>query len=113
MKSINIAITDEGRLDLRCSEEMHVQEVLEITLNAQLAALKQVVDKTPEEHKEEVKKDLFDMYNLGASNILDAFAPEIEVHPELDVHEMLAKENEIIDTAYEAYEKVMKETDAS
>ena len=113
MQSVNIAITDEGALDIRSNEPIGVQDILALTLNAQLAVLNKVLEEAPEDIKEDVKKDLFDMYNLGASNILAAFAPEFEVHPELDVHEMLAEENAAIDSAYAAYEKVMKETDAS
>ena len=101
MKSINIAITDEGAMDFRCSEPMQIQDVLALTMNAQLAALNKVLSEIPEKDKDAVKKDLFDMYNLGASNVLSVFAPEIEVHPELDVEEMLKVENDIIDAAYE------------
>ena len=49
------------------------------------------------EKAEEVKRELYDLVNIGASNILKKFAPEFELRPDLTAEAIMKAENEILD----------------
>ena len=79
------------------SEELHVADYINITLAAQLNMFSDILRRTDEEERERTRGELYDMYNLAASAFLKAFAPELELRPELTEEAILRAENEILD----------------
>lgn len=90
-----ISITQDGMM--LSSEELHVADYVNITLFAQLNMFNDILRRTDEEERERTRGELYDMYNLAASAFLKAFAPELELRPELTEEAILRAENEILD----------------
>lgn len=101
-----ISITQDGMM--LSSEELHVADYINITLAAQLNMFSDIVHKTKEEDKENVRGELYDMYNLAASAFLKAFAPEFELRPDLTEEAILRAENEILDERAANVDKVIE-----
>ena len=85
-----ISINSEGNI--------RVDDALGITLTAQLAIMRAVLEKSKadgatKEELQTIKEDLYDKFNAGASNILYLFAPDEELHPDLTVEAMKAAED--------------------
>lgn len=97
MKTITLCFDPEKGISTNSDQPITFEEFLFITSNSNLAFAKKIVEDTPEEHKLEAKKTLYDLINLAASNVLRAFAPEIEMHPTLTEDAILRAENEIIE----------------
>lgn len=98
--TINIEI-EEGKVRASSDSPINVLQMLEVTFALQLQAMNNFIAMIPSEDKEAVKEDLFDKYNQAASNILDMFAPEYELHPGLTAEAILKAENEIIEAEYD------------
>lgn len=94
MSNISIEKT-KNQLKIKTGK-LSVLEALQTLFHTQLALLNAAVDAVPPEKKEIVKADLYEIYNIGASNTLAIFAPEIEMRPDLTVQAILEKENEIL-----------------
>lgn len=90
-----IGITDEGAF--LSSEAMMADELIRILMLAALNAMKEVVNNTEEEHRQACKEELYDYFNKSASAVLETFAPEIELRPDLTTEAILKAENEILD----------------
>lgn len=101
-----ISITQDGMM--LASEELHVADYINITLTAQLNMFNDIVHKTKEEDKENVRGELYDMYNLAASAFLKAFAPELELRPDLTEEAILRAENEILKEKAKQIDKVIE-----
>lgn len=101
-----ISITQDGMM--LASEELHVADYINITLAAQLNMFNDIVHKTKEEDKENVRGELYDMYNLAASAFLKAFAPELELRPDLTEEAIMRAENEILKEKAEQIDKVIE-----
>lgn len=98
--NININVTDKG-VDLKVDQPTNIQELLAALFSAQLGAMKGLLDKVPDEHKQVIKEDLYDKYNIGASNVLHFLAPDLDLRPDLTVDAILEAENKIINERYE------------
>lgn len=90
-----ISITTDGML--LSSEPMTAQNYINATLVTQLNIFNNIVDNAPDEDKQKIKEELYDIYNAAASAFLEAFAPDIELRPDLTAEAIMEKENEIID----------------
>ena len=53
----------------------------------------------------ELKGMLYDFYNVNASNLLVAFAPEFEKNPDLTTQAILKAENDLIEEKYDELKK--------
>ena len=95
---IHIKIKDE-QVTCHTDKDMSIQDILQATCTATLGMLKRLVELAPEESKQEIKEDLYDMYNAAASNTLRYFAPDIDMRPHLTSQAILEAENEIIERA--------------
>lgn len=93
---ITISIKN-NKLAIKTDEPTEGMAVLHYLFSSQLALMNSIMDKVPEEHKEEVKGDLYDKYNYGASNILGMFAPELELRPNLTTKAILEAENKLLE----------------
>ena len=101
-----ISITQDGMI--LSSEQLHVADYINITLAAQLNIFKDVLNNAKEEDRDEVRGELYDMYNLAASAFLKAFAPELELRPDLTEEAILRAENEILDERAADIDKVIE-----
>lgn len=67
---------------------------------ALLGTAKNVIAQVPDIHKDAVTKDIHDMLNYGASNLLSILAPDLELRPELTEKAILEMENKLIMEEY-------------
>jgi hypothetical protein len=91
-----ISLTDDGMF--MASENITPAEFINMVLAAQLNLFNHIMSQAPEEDQTKLKGELYDLYNRGASAFLEAFAPEIELRPDLTAEAILKAENEILDT---------------
>lgn len=89
-----ISITQDGMI--LSSEQLHVTDYVNITLAAQLNIFNDILNNVKEEDRDEVRGELYDMYNLAASAFLKAFAPDLELRPDLTEEAIMRAENEIL-----------------
>ena len=69
------------------------------------AAKGPVTDQKVREKVAELKGMLYDFYNVNASNLLAAFAPEFEKNPDLTTQAILKAENDLIEEKYNELNK--------
>jgi len=97
MRDNKITITiKDGQVTTHNKVPIPIFDTIEVFLKVTLAAMNQVVSNASEEARPKVKEDLYELFNIAASNTLAIFAPEIEMRPDLTVQAILEKENEII-----------------
>ena len=101
-----ISITQDGMI--LSSEQLHVTDYINITLAAQLNIFNDILNNAKEEDRERTRDELYDMYNLAASAFLKAFAPELELRPDLTEEAILRAENEILEERAAAIDKVIE-----
>lgn len=89
-----ISITQDGMI--LSSEQLHVTDYINITLAAQLNIFNDILNNAKEEDRERTRDELYDMYNLAASAFLKAFAPDLELRPDLTEEAIMRAENEIL-----------------
>lgn len=88
-----------------------ITDFLQLVSTGILAALTAVVDAAEdEETKEQIREDLYDMYNAAASNTLHYFAPNIDMRPHLTAQAILEAEDAIIAREANKYAKAAKAT---
>lgn len=91
-----ISLTEDGRM--MSSEELTAVDFVNITLSTQMQIFKSIVNQAKDaEEAEAIVEDLYDMYNQAASAFLTAFAPDLELRPDLTAEAILKAENEILD----------------
>lgn len=93
---IVLKLLDDGTLQLHTDSPILLDDFITATLTAQLSMMQHCVDDTPEEIRQGVKQNIYDMYNNAASYTLAKFAPELELHPNLTTQAILEAENKII-----------------
>lgn len=103
-----ITLTDDGHF--LSSDPINPIDYINITLNTQMqlfqSTLKHIED---DAERQKIKEDIYNTYNESASAFLSAFAPEIELRPDLTTQAILEKENEILDrTAHKNKYKAIK-----
>lgn len=97
MKTFTIQFDREKKeLKLFFSDPVPYEEFVEVAYNAILTVSHNLLKDVEEEHVTEVKGKMYDLINIGASNILNAFAPELELRPNLTTEAILRAEDEII-----------------
>ena len=79
----NVSLSFEG-------EAPNIPDFITTLFTAVLGAVKQIPD-TPE-----VKEEVYDMINIAASNLLEQYAPEIEMRPNLTVDAIVEAENQLL-----------------
>jgi hypothetical protein len=81
-------------------KSLNLSELIQVTCTGILCAMKSVVESAPEDQRQQVMEDLYDLYNAAASNTLAYFAPEIEMRPHLTSQAILDAEDAIINKEY-------------
>lgn len=89
------SLTEDGYI--LSNEQLHVVDFINMTLSAQMQMFKRILQEAPKEQHTKLKEELYDTYNHAASAFLKAFAPEIELRPDLTEAAILKAENEILD----------------
>ncbi len=97
-ESVEIKITlENNQVSVKSSRPVPFEEFLQIVQTAILSGLHAIHEKVPEEHREEAKGELYDVYNIAASRTLEEFAPEIEMRPDLTTQAIFEAEQNILD----------------
>ena len=91
-----IELTDDNRVLFNQDKAAPFTQISLMLYSVMLNYANSVIDIVPEAAKETVKAEIYDIINIGASNVLGKFAPEIEVRPNLTTEAILKAENEII-----------------
>jgi len=84
MKTLTITLTEDNKLGVTASEFLSAADVINLSLNASLAAMNNTLEAAPSELKIDIKQHLFDVFNITASSLLSTFAPDIELRPDFD-----------------------------
>ena len=93
-----ICITEDG--GIMQSEPMNAQDLSAILLTGILNSLIYFVNKQEtEEEKKACAEELYDMFNLQASALLEQLIPDKELRPDLTAEAIMRAENEILDEA--------------
>ena len=110
-KTLTLTIAEDNqKVSIRADENLSFPEVMQAMSTAILHIMrdctdftvKQILAQNPD-HEDQAtlkeaatkrcKEELYDMFNCAASNVLCAFAPEIEAHPDLTAQALLDAEN--------------------
>lgn len=88
-----------GKIDTNFDKPVRMDDFMTVLFTVQLEMMKgslahaQKADLTPEQITQ-IRDDMYDKYNAGASNVLYLFAPDNELHPDLTVEAMKAAEDQ-------------------
>lgn len=94
--TITIEVNKDNAIATTVSEPVTVDAFLNATSTAQLGAMQTYVASIPEDQREKVIKDLYDSYNIIASTVLSAFAPDLELRPDLTEEAIMEAEKMIM-----------------
>lgn len=97
MSNKKITLEFEGD-DLKINEEgvFHFKETVTVLSNYMLHIMKKFNEAVPEEHQERTKQLIYDTMNEHFTVILEKFAPEYELRPDLTVDAIAKAEHEIL-----------------
>ena len=85
-----------GKVKVHHRKPLPITDFFQIIFTGLLAAMQGVASKAPEGKELIIREDLYDKFNFVASNVLEMFAPEIEMRPHLTTQAILEAENKII-----------------
>ena len=89
---INILQTTEDKVSVQISSQTTFPEALVLIQTALLTIMKQADQGIPE-----IKEDVYDKVNTSTSRLLEIYAPEFELRPDLTAQAILEAENKILD----------------
>ena len=89
------AITSGGAV--LASDAFTLDELINATSCAILNMMKATIDNLPEDQREEARGVMYDYYNNTASALLEAFAPDKELRPDLTAEAIMAAEDQLLD----------------
>jgi hypothetical protein len=76
MKKIVITFNKQHQLSTH-TENVNLEEFIELTLSATLALMQQTLNRAPDEHRQQLESYIFDQFNVAASTTLAQFSPTI------------------------------------
>lgn len=88
-----------GKIDTNFDKPVRIDDFMTVLFTVQLEMMRGTLAQaekaghTPQEI-EQIRDNLYDNYNAGASNVLYLFAPDNELHPDLTVEAMKAAEDQ-------------------
>lgn len=110
-KQLVISILSNGKVQVESrAGHFDFDTLIQTTNSILLNAMNQIVDNVPNQHKEDAKGELYDVYNRVASRTLEMFAPEYELRPTLTQQAILEAENRIMQRTIRRAEKHNKKT---
>lgn len=89
---MKITITEK---QLEIEGEVSLERFMELTATYQLQMMNNILEDAPEEHKQQIKEFIFDQTNQLFSAVLDNFAPDIELRPDITEEAILKAELEL------------------
>jgi predicted metal-dependent hydrolase len=102
MKDVSIKIKIKNdQLTVEANRGVTSPEYMEIFAKVNLAIMQQTLANASEENRARIEDELYDLYNIAASNTLMLFAPGKELRPNLTAQAILEAENAIIDREYQ------------
>jgi spore germination protein GerM len=81
-------------------KNLHITDLIQVLSTVILNAMKSLVKAAPIGKQMELRNDLYDMYNMAASQTLRYFAPDLELHPGLTEQAIMEAENNIVNREY-------------
>lgn len=100
----NMKITIEvdektGHIDTNFDKPVRIDDFMTVLFTVQLEMMKGTLAQAKkaghsEQELTQIRDNLYDNYNAGASNVLYLFAPDNELHPDLTVEAMKAAEDQ-------------------
>ena len=93
---IHIHLLDNGKLEYKTKHPIALDDLLSVFMSLSLGAMNAVVNDAPKDTKDECRGTLYDLFNVAASKVLQNFAPEMELHPNLTAKAIMEAENRII-----------------
>lgn len=97
---ITIELNDKNQVLAQLDEPMAIDDILPMLFTVQLSYMRSFIEQVKEksditpENLQNLKEDLYDKYNAGASNVLSLFIPDKELRPDLTVEAMKAAEDQ-------------------
>lgn len=97
---ITIELNDKNQVLSQLDEPMAIDDILPMLFTVQLSYMRSFIEHVKEksnitpENLQNLKEDLYDKYNAGASNVLSLFIPDKELRPDLTVEAMKAAEDQ-------------------
>lgn len=97
---ITIELNDKNQVLSQLDEPMAIDDILPMLFTVQLSYMRSFIERVKEqsditpENLQNLKEDLYDKYNAGASNVLSLFIPDKELRPDLTVEAMKAAEDQ-------------------
>lgn len=87
-----------NKLSISADSPVRIDDVMTILFTVQLETMRNFMKSAKtngasEKDLQELKEDLYDKYNAGASNVLYLFAPDEELRPDLTVEAMKEAED--------------------
>lgn len=95
MKELTIISNEDGSIQVQANAPLTLNDILDLTLSANLAVMNSSLENVPTENKEQLKEHLFNTFNIAASALLAQFAPEIDLRPDITEEALLKAELEI------------------
>ena len=86
----------EGKVKVSQQKPINFEDFLTALQTAILMAMTTIRSAAPPAAHAECTNQLYDTYNLAASNLLRLFAPDLELRPHLTTQAILEAENKII-----------------
>lgn len=96
---LEIELTEDNKIKTQIDTPMPIDDLMPILFTVQLAFMNQFMKQVEASGElkpnqiQDLKEDLYDKYNAGASNVLYLFAPDTELRPDLTVEAMKAAED--------------------
>lgn len=100
----NMKITIEldektGQIDTNFDKPIRIDDFMTVLFTVQLEMMKGALGQAQKanltkDQINQIRDDMYDKYNAGASNVLYLFAPDNELHPDLTVEAMKAAEDQ-------------------
>lgn len=84
----------DGKVKVSFQHELDFPTFLQVIQTGILSAMNILVERA--NNKEKAREELFNLYNVTASNTLHYFAPDIDMRPDLTEDAILRAENEIL-----------------
>lgn len=94
-KKISIELIGDD-LRIESEGEFRFQETATILGNTTLHFMNEFLNAVPQEHREKTQELIFQHMNENFSRVLELFAPELELRPDLTTDAILKAENELL-----------------
>jgi hypothetical protein len=103
---MKIVITkDKGGVSLQTDDNVQIADLMDMLMTVALGSMNDMRESAPEGKDEEVRDYLYDNFNLAASTVLQEFAPDRELRPDLTEEAILEKQDEIMERVLKEQEK--------